>query len=228
MTVSARLGARALHRLLQFFAAMAAMLFVAAWSFAWWQAWVFLLVFGAGLGLITAYFLRTDPLLIERRLRTGPGAERQRIHMVIQALGGLLFVMLVMFPGVEHRLGGAQLPGSAILAGNVLVIVGLFVIFMVFRENSFTSASIEIARGQQVVATGPYRYVRHPMYAGGLLMKLGIPIALGSFWGLLLWLPMAAIIVVRLTSEEAFLTIGLPGYAAYRARTIWRLVPGLY
>ena len=228
MTASVTLGVRALNRLFQFVAAMAAMLFVAAWSFAWWQAWVLLLVFGTGLFLITTYFLKTDPQLIERRLRTGPVAERQRIHMIIQALGGLLFVVLVMFPGVEHRFGGAQMSGSAIVAGNLLVVAGLFVIFLVFRENSVTSASIEISPGQHVVATGPYRFVRHPMYAGGLLMKLGIPIALGSVWGLLLWLPMAAIIVVRLTNEEAFLTVGLPGYAVYRDRTVWRLIPGIY
>jgi protein-S-isoprenylcysteine O-methyltransferase Ste14 len=228
VTTSATLGARAFNRLFQFFTVMLVILFAAAQTLAWWQAWLFLLVFATSLTAITGYFLKVDPPLIERRLRTGPSAEGQRIHMAIQILGGLLFGMLLMVPGIEHRSGGAHLPGSAIVAGNILVIAGLFVIYLVFRENSFTSASIEIARGQHVVTTGPYRYVRHPMYAGGLLMKLGIPIALDSVWGLLLWLPMAAIIVVRLTSEEAFLTAGLPGYSDYRARTAWRLVPGIY
>jgi protein-S-isoprenylcysteine O-methyltransferase Ste14 len=105
------------------------------------------------------------------------------------------------------------------------VAVGFFVIFLVYRENTFTAATIEVAAGQKVIETGPYAVVRHPMYAGGSLYMLGTPLALGSYWGILVFLFIAPLLLWRLFDEERILTRDLPGYAEYRQRVRYRLVP---
>jgi protein-S-isoprenylcysteine O-methyltransferase Ste14 len=115
-----------------------------------------------------------------------------------------------------------------VIAGDVLIMAGFAVVFRVFRENTFTSARIEIAEEQRVITTGPYALVRHPMYAGALLYLIGMPLALGSFWGLVAFLPMAAVIIWRLLDEEALLAGALPGYADYLRSVRWRLIPGIF
>ena len=112
--------------------------------------------------------------------------------------------------------------------GDVLVALGLLVIFFVFKENSYAAATVQVYGGQEVVSSGPYRIVRHPMYSGALLMMFGIPLALGSLWGLLFWLGLAAALVWRLVEEEKYLSANLAGYAAYCAKTRYRLIPGVY
>jgi protein-S-isoprenylcysteine O-methyltransferase Ste14 len=109
--------------------------------------------------------------------------------------------------------------------GDFLVVLGLFIVFLVFRENTFTSAIIDIYAGQKVISTGPYAIVRHPMYAGVLLMLIGEPLALGSSWALLAVIPLMLGIVWRLIQEEQFLLTNLPGYVDYRGRVRYRLVP---
>ncbi len=117
---------------------------------------------------------------------------------------------------------------DVVLAGDSLVVLGLYLVFLVFRENSYTSGIIEVAADQRVVSTGPYRIVRHPMYSGALVLIFGMPLALGSTWGLVCCLPMTAAIVVRLIDEERYLVRHLAGYAEYRERHRYRLIPGLY
>jgi protein-S-isoprenylcysteine O-methyltransferase Ste14 len=104
-------------------------------------------------------------------------------------------------------------------------VIGFAIIFVVFRENTYTSGVIEVAAGQKVISTGPYSSVRHPMYSGALLMLLGIPVALGSWWGLLLFPLIAGAIVWRLLEEEKFLAVNLEGYSEYQGRVTHRLVP---
>src|SRR3954451_3845272 len=212
----------------QFDIALAACLFVSAWSLAWWQGWVFWTVFVGGTAAATAYFLKHDPALIERRLKAGPGAESDRTQKLIQALAALLLFGMLVVPGLDHRFGWSDVPAWIAFAGDGLVALGFYLIFLTFRENSYAAGVIEIGSGQTVVATGPYEVVRHPMYSGALVMTLGIPLALGSLWGLLLWPPMVAVLAWRLVEEEKFLVRTLPAYADYCAYTRWRLVPPLY
>jgi len=105
------------------------------------------------------------------------------------------------------------------------VAIGFFLIFRVYRENTFSAATVEVAAGQRVVATGPYAVVRHPMYASGLLYMLGTPLALGSYWGFVALAAMTPFLLWRLLDEERLLTRDLPGYAEYRRRIRYRLVP---
>jgi protein-S-isoprenylcysteine O-methyltransferase Ste14 len=115
-----------------------------------------------------------------------------------------------------------------VIAGDGLVALGFLIIFFVLRENSFASGVIEVDAGQRVVATGPYALVRHPMYSGALVMLLGVPLALGSRWGLLLVIPITLVIAWRLLDEEAFLAKRLQGYPEYQARVRYRLVPWVW
>jgi protein-S-isoprenylcysteine O-methyltransferase Ste14 len=161
-------------------------------------------------------------------LKAGPLAEKQKRQKVIQWFANFFFVALIILPGIDHHLHWSQLSVPLITLGDILVAIGLAVIFFVFRENSYTSGVIEVGKGQMVISTGPYRLVRHPMYAGAIVLILGIPLALGSSWGLLLCLPMVAVIVWRLLDEEKYLSTNLAGYRDYCTITRYRLVPGIY
>lgn len=135
---------------------------------------------------------------------------------------------MIEFPAIDHRFAWSTVPPYVSFAGDGLVALGLLIIFLVFKENTFTSAVIEVDAEQTVIATGPYRLVRHPMYAGALVMLLGVPLALGSRWGLLTIIPIALVIVWRLLDEEKFLARNLPGYSEYRSKVKARLVPFIW
>jgi protein-S-isoprenylcysteine O-methyltransferase Ste14 len=138
------------------------------------------------------------------------------------------FIGLLVIPALDHRFGWSQMPPLAALAGDALVAIGWLAIFAVFRENSFSSATIEITGDQRVVSTGVYAKVRHPMYAGALVMLAGMPLALGSWWGLSVLLAILPALIWRVFDEEKLLTENLPGYAEYREKVRYRLIPGLW
>jgi protein-S-isoprenylcysteine O-methyltransferase Ste14 len=222
------LSSRTYRGLAQFILVLGALLFLSAWSLRYWQGWLFLFVFSAAITWITVYFLSRDPALMERRLRAGPGAEKEPNQKIIQVIANVAFLALIIVPGLDHRFGWSHVSFPAVLTGDALVVAGLVIVFFVFRENSYTSGIIEVAADQRVIATGPYRIVRHPMYAGALLLILGMPLALGSRWGLVACVPLVSALVARLIDEERYLVRNLDGYEAYRAQTRHRLIPGIY
>ena len=222
------LGRRALTGTLKFAVALAVLIFLPAGSLGYWQGWVFWANFCACVAAVTLYFLKRDPALVERRLNAGPGAEREARQKPIQLAAAVVFGATFVVSALDYRFGWSNVPGSAVAAGNALVVLGFLSVFAVFRENSFASAIIEVGTGQKVVSTGPYALVRHPMYAGALLLFVGAPLALGSWWGLLAIVPMTAILIVRLLDEERYLVRNLPGYEAYCAKVRYRLVPGVW
>jgi protein-S-isoprenylcysteine O-methyltransferase Ste14 len=118
--------------------------------------------------------------------------------------------------------------GSASIAGDVLVTLGFLIVFLVFKENTFTAATIEVVSDQTVISTGPYAIVRHPMYSGALVMLLGTPLALGSWWGLLMFVPMVFTIAWRALDEERVLLTNLRGYEEYCQMVRYRLVPHVW
>ena len=208
--------------------AIGAALFLAAWSLRYWQGWVFLAVFGLAVALITMYFLRHDPGLIEPRLKAGPTGEKEKAQKIIQAFASVVFIGFFAVSGFDHRFGWSRVSTPLVAAGDLLVTLGLLLVFFVFRVNSFTSATIEVDVRQQVISSGPYSILRHPMYSGALLMLIGVPLALGSLWALLFVIPMVAVLVFRLRHEEKFLLNHLPGYAEFCGRTRSRLIPWVY
>lgn len=199
-----------------------------AWTLDFWQAWVYLLVFAASAALITAYLWKKDPKLLERRVNAGPGAEKERSQKLIQLFASLGFIGVMILPSLDHRLSWSDVPLSVVIVGDVLVALGFLTIFIVFKENTFTAATIVLAPDQKVISTGPYAIVRHPMYSGALVMLFGTPLALGSWWGLLMFIPMIFIITWRLLAEEKFLSQSLSGYNEYCQKVRYRLVPFIW
>jgi protein-S-isoprenylcysteine O-methyltransferase Ste14 len=224
----AQLAKKAIRRTGVFMLIVAVLVFVSAGTLDYWQGWLFMAVFSTCTALISAYFLKRDPALIERRMRAGARAEKQDTQKTILKLLNVFFLALIVFPGIDHRFGWSPpLPAIAWI-GALLLVIGELAIFFVFRENSFASATIEISQNQRVIATGPYRFVRHPMYAGSLPLIAGVPLSLGSLWGLCICIPIVAVIVWRLLAEEKYLRANLAGYDAYCATTRYRLIPGVF
>jgi protein-S-isoprenylcysteine O-methyltransferase Ste14 len=222
------LHTKALVALLLLFLTMAALLFIPARTIDYWQAWTFLAVYFGASVAITYYLMKKDPQLLARRMSGGPGAEKLPAQKVIMSLTSLGFIGLLVIPALDRRFTWSHMPPGVALAGDVLVGLGFFGIFCVFRENSFTSATIELAPDQKVISTGPYALVRHPMYATALVMLLGIPIALGSLWGVLVFVAILPALLWRLFDEEKFLAKNLPGYREYQTRVRYRLIPRVW
>jgi protein-S-isoprenylcysteine O-methyltransferase Ste14 len=205
--------------------ALGIFLFAPAGTLDFWQAWVYLCVFAASSALITAYLWKKDPQLLERRVNAGPGAEKEKSQKRIQLFASLAFIGVMVLPSIDHRLRWSVVPLPVVIAGDVLAILGFLIVFLVFKVNTFTAATIEVAADQKVISTGPYAIVRHPMYSGALVMLVGTPLALGSWWGLLMFIPMIFTIVFRLLDEESFLSRNLPGYEQYCQIVRYRLAP---
>ncbi len=207
---------------------LALALFLPAGTLLFWQAWAFLAVWTVCVVLITLYLARFDPRLLASRVRAGPVAETQKSQQVIQSFAGLFFIGLFVVAGLDHRFHWSTVPAVVSVIADAFVALGFFVVFQVFRENSFTSAIIEVADQQQVISTGPYAVVRHPMYAGALLLLVFAAVALGSWVAVPFALPLILVIALRLQEEEKFLRANLSGYEDYRRKVPYRLVPFIW
>ncbi|MGE5072148.1 MAG: methyltransferase family protein [Anaerolineae bacterium] len=207
---------------------LALALFASAGTLDFWQAWTYLAVFSVCIILITLYLVFKDRRLLESRLNVGPAAERQRSQQILQSFASLFFIGLYIVSGLDRRFGWSHVSTGLSLVSDGLVTLGLFVVFLVFRVNTYTSAIIEIADQQHVVSTGPYSLVRHPMYSGAMLLLIFTPLALGSWVGVPFALPVIAVVIARLLDEEKFLARSLPGYEDYRRKVRHRLVPGVW
>ena len=201
------------------------MLFLPAGSLRYWQAWMFLATLFPPVFFVVSYFLTRDPGLLARRLQV---KEKERQQQVIVMLANLAFFLGFLLPGLDHRYGWSGVPAWACVLADALVFLGYVIVFFVFRENSYTSRIVEVVEGQKVVTTGPYSLVRHPMYAGVVLMYLATPIALGSFWALGFFVPVIVLIVVRALDEERVLVRDLEGYKEYTQMVRYRLVPRVW
>jgi protein-S-isoprenylcysteine O-methyltransferase Ste14 len=206
-------------------AVMALLLFVPAGTVYYWQAWVYLLLFFGVSVFTTLSLMRHDPALLERRMRAGPTAEKRPAQKLIMLGTSVGFIALLIVPALDRRWGWSAVPPVGVMVGDALVLIGFLLIVRVYRENTFTSATIQIVEHQRVISTGPYAMVRHPMYASALLYLIGTPLALGSYWGLVPIVAMLPLLIWRLLDEERFLAAQLPGYADYETRVRHRLVP---
>ena len=201
------------------------LLFVPAGTMRYWHAWIYLLLFVGMSAAITVDLMRHDPALLERRLKGGPTAERRPLQRFIMVGASLGFIGLLVVPALDFRFKWSVVPPGGVVIGYALFALGFGFIARVYRENTFTSATIEVAEGQRVISTGPYAIVRHPLYASALLYLVGTPLALGSYWGLLALALMLPFLIWRLVDEERLLARDLRGYTDYQKRVRYRLVP---
>jgi protein-S-isoprenylcysteine O-methyltransferase Ste14 len=207
---------------------LAALLFVPAGTLRFWQGWLFGLVFVAATSAISIYFLKHDPKLVERRMRAGPMAEQETAQKIIMTITFLGFFLLMALPGLDHRRHWSNVPAWLEIAANVGVALSFWVFFIVMRQNSFAASTIRVESDQPVVSTGVYAIVRHPLYSGALLLLVCIPLALGSYWTLIVAVAIVPALVWRILDEERFLKQNLPGYTDYCQRVRYRLIPKVW
>ncbi len=204
------------------------MLFFPAGTFNYWQAWVFLVVVALSAWIPSIYLLRTNPVALQRRMRGGPTAETRMAQKVVIAGLYLSLAAMVVVSALDHRFGWSPVPTAICLVGDVLVAVGLGVAMLVVIQNSYAAATVRVEAGQKLVSTGLYGLVRHPMYTGNVIMMVGIPLALGSYWGLVFVIPGLIVLVLRIRDEEKLLQEELAGYREYTQKIRYHLVPCMW
>ena len=223
-----RLYLRAVRGFLQTLVLLVAAVFLPVWTLHYWQGWACLAAFVVPAAIISVRVAKSDPALLERRMKATAKEEKQAGQKVVQITMSVVFFGSFVLSAFDHRFGWSRVPGWASMAADATMVASMIVLDRVMRANSFASGNIEVADDQKVISTGPYAWVRHPMYTGGILLLVGIPVALGSWWALLLEVPMIGGVVWRLLDEEKFLSRNLAGYTEYLGRVKYRLVPGVW
>lgn len=208
--------------------ALGILLFLPAWTLRYWQGWVFIIVFQTAVNAIGIFLSLKDPALLEKRKKVGPASETSPTQKIIMSLAFVGIVTLLVICALSVRFGWSVVPWYISLLGDTLVALGLFINFLVFKENSFGGVSIETYEDQKVITTGLYALIRHPMYAGVLVMMIGVPLALGSYWGLIVLAFILPGLAWRILDEEKLLKKDLPGYSEYMQKVHFRLIPKLW
>jgi protein-S-isoprenylcysteine O-methyltransferase Ste14 len=202
-------------------------LFLAAGTIHYWQAWVYLGV-GAVSSIPLTLYIANDPVLRESRTKAGPTAEQRPIQRVIVLCMGLPAIATFIVPALDHRFGWSSVPSWVCVVGDLFILVAMWMVYRVFKENSFAASTVEVVQNQRVISTGPYAIVRNPMYSSAAVYFVAMSLALGSYWGLLPAVATIFGLVWRLLDEEKFLAANLPGYKEYCAKVRWHLIPGVY
>lgn len=208
--------------------AIATLLFATAGTFDYWQAWVFLAVFAVSAWLPSIWLQMTNPETLERRRRGGPAAEGRPVQKVVMAGLYLSLAAICAVSGLDRRFGWSAMPRALCVAGAVLTAAGLAMVVLVAVQNRYASTTVRVEEGQEVVSTGLYRVVRHPMYTANAIMLLGMPLALGSYWALVFVVTGLMVLIWRIRDEEQLLRTELRGYPEYTQKVRHRLLPGVW
>lgn len=219
---------QAILRLVAGIAAMGVCLFGGAGTLRWPAAWAYLVLQFSFSGALGLWLYRHNPALLEQRLQL---TKRAALPMDkrIMATGMVLIVPYLILPGIDAvRFGWAPVPKPLQAAAFPAIAAGLAVLAWVMRENTYLSRFVEIQPGQRVITSGPYRFVRHPLYAAMSVYFVSVPLALGSFWGMLPAAGLVALLMVRTVLEDRTLLRDLPGYREYAEHVRFRIVPGLW
>ena len=230
MNRKALLG-KALLEVLAEFAVFAALLFVCAGTLRWPAGWAFMaLFFGFALAVVL-WLAREEPELLQERM-SSPMQKGQPLwdKVFVVAVMVLFVAWLIVMPLDAVRFGYSEVPGWLQILGALGVVLSFYIMFLTFRENAYLALVVKVQeeRGQSVVSTGPYRYVRHPMYASMFLFFPGSALLLGSWWGLMLCTVLLGLLVWRIPLEERMLENGLAGYDEYARKVRYRLIPRVW
>ncbi|BBY31253.1 methyltransferase family protein [Mycolicibacterium sediminis] len=207
---------------------LAVSLFVPAGTLSYWQAWVFIAVFIASTIVPSIYLAVHDPAALQRRMTAGPAAESRPLQRIVISATVVLVMATFVVAALDHRFGWSSVPAWLVPLGDVLVAAGLLLAQLVVVQNGYASANITVEQDQPLVSTGLYGVVRHPMYFGALVMLIGTPLALDSFWALLAVAAAVPVLAARITDEEKMLREELAGYVDYSTRVRSRLIPGVW
>ena len=200
-------------------------IFLPAGTFRYWQGWLFLGTFAASTIGFSVYLAIYDRPLLERRMKAGPQHEREWTQKIIVSLIVLAFFVSIILPALDYRYGWSPVAPQVSVLGDALIVLSFLFMFWVIRVNSFAASNIRVEKDQRVIDTGPYAYVRHPMYAAAVWLFIGVPLALGSWWSLGLIVIVIPVLAWRLLDEEKILKRDLPGYTDYMRRVRFRLIP---
>jgi protein-S-isoprenylcysteine O-methyltransferase Ste14 len=201
------------------------LVFWPAGTFDYWQGWAFIAVFAASTTLPSLYLAAKNPAALKRRMQAGPAAETRLLQKIIITFAFLAMGATIVVSALDFRFGWSSVPAAVSVVGDVLVAVGLGISMLTTIQNGYAAANITVESGQELVSTGMYSVVRHPMYFGNVVLMIGIPLALGSYWGLLFVIPGLVVLATRILDEEKVLTQQLAGYRDYAQRVHYRLVP---
>ncbi|MGV0738850.1 isoprenylcysteine carboxylmethyltransferase family protein [Mycobacterium syngnathidarum] len=207
------------------FAVFAVLVFAPAGTFGYWRGWAFIAVFAVVTMVPSIYLAVNDPAALRRRMQAGPTAETRPVQKIASAMAFALLAVMIVAAALDYRLGWSSVPDGLSVLGDVLVAIGLGIAMLVVIQNSYAAANVKVEAGQAVVSTGLYGLVRHPMYVGNVIMMIGIPPALGSYWALVLVIPGVALLAVRILDEEKLLRAELAGYDQYTREVRYRLLP---
>jgi len=207
---------------------LAAAFFIPAYTINYINAWVFIIIFSGFVLFNSIYFFKKDEKLLERRLHGGPAVEKEKSQKIIQVCIRVLFPSMMITCGLDKHFMLSNVPLFLSIISFLLIIVGFAIVFFVFKENTFTSSSITVHENQNVISTGPYAVVRHPMYSGAAILCLCAPIALGSYYALIFGFMMILVYISRLLNEEKYLTKNLAGYREYVEKVKYRLIPHIW
>ena len=201
------------------------LVFWPAGTFDYWQGWAFIAVFAASTMIPSLYLAAKNPAALERRMQAGPAAETRPLQKLIISFAFVSLGATIVLSALDFRFGWSSVPAAISVIGDVLVALGLGISMNVTIQNGYAAANVKVESGQDLVSTGLYGVVRHPMYFGNVVLMIGIPLALGSYWGLLFVIPGLAVLATRILDEEKVLTQQLAGYRDYAQRVHYRLVP---
>lgn len=199
--------------------------FLPAGTLAYWQAWVILGIYFIPMFCILVYLLRYEPELLARRMRF---REKENTQKRVISLSVFVLLAAFVLPGFDIRFGWSHVPVPVVIIADVVVFSGYMLVFLVFRENRYASRIVEVEQEQKVISTGPYAIIRHPMYAGAILMYGFSPLALGSYVAVIPALLLIPVLMARIINEESVLVRDLKGYPEYRQQVKYRLIPGIW
>ena len=220
-----RLIVNALFKLIFGLVIMALLLFLPAGTWYYWHAWLLLALLFVPMVCMGIVMLIFSPELLSKRLNN---KEKEQTQKHVVALSGLMFIAGFMLCGFDYRFVWSQVPVWVVVVASLLFLLGYMLYAEVLRENAYLSRTIEVQDDQQLIDTGLYSIVRHPMYTATLLMFLSMPLVLGSWWALLIFSIYPILIIRRIQNEEQVLAKGLKGYVDYQQRVRWRLMPWVW